>query len=61
MLVEDLIFEDKLSFPILQIELGKFISNAPELLGIAILHPRRLVAYEFVAKGKVRVFDLCVD
>ena len=53
--MEDLIFEDKLSAPILQVEVGKFIPNDPELLGMAILHPRRLVAYEFIAKGGIQV------
>ena len=49
--VEDLIFEEILYDPILQISLGKFIP-ATENIGIAVLHPRSLAVYEFLPHGK---------
>ena len=42
-------YEDNLNLPILQILLGKFLSSSTEL-GIAILHPRKLVVYELLPK-----------
>ena len=47
--VDDLIIEISLGQPILQILTGQFIP-ASSGLGIAILHPRKLVVYELIAK-----------
>lgn len=48
--VEDLILEEALDAPILQLLLGQFIPGS-ELLGVAVLHPRTLVVYEIVPQG----------
>ena len=45
--VEDLLYEDNLNLPILQIALGRFLPSSNEL-GIAVLHPRKLVVYELL-------------
>jgi len=49
--VEDLIHEENLDAPILQVCVGKFVPSSPGLLGLAVLHPRRLAVYEFVPQG----------
>uniref|UniRef100_A0A8C5M9H8 Bardet-Biedl syndrome 9 n=1 Tax=Leptobrachium leishanense TaxID=445787 RepID=A0A8C5M9H8_9ANUR len=42
--VEDLLLEVQLRDPVLQVEVGKFVSGT-ELLHLAILHPRKLCVY----------------
>jgi Bardet-Biedl syndrome 9 protein len=49
--VEDLILEESLGAPILQLLLGRFIPGS-NLLGLAVLHPKRLVVYEVVPQSK---------
>lgn len=49
--VEDLILEEDVGLPILQVLGGRFIPST-ELLGIALLHPRKLAVYEIVPQGK---------
>ena len=46
--VEDLLFEDYLKQPILQILSGRFVPSSPDHVGLAVLHPRKLVVYELV-------------
>ncbi|XP_072268329.1 protein PTHB1 isoform X2 [Pyxicephalus adspersus] len=41
---EDLLFEVQLRDPVLQVEVGKFVSGT-ELLHLAVLHPRKLCVY----------------
>ncbi len=48
--IEDLVLEENLGKPILQILLGRFIP-ATESIGIAVLHPRELVVYEVIPQG----------
>ena len=48
--IEDLVLEEMLGAPILQVALGRFIPGS-ELLGVAILHPRELVVYEILPQG----------
>jgi Bardet-Biedl syndrome 9 protein len=48
--VEDLILEESLGAPILQLLLGRFIPGS-NLLGLAVLHPKRLVVYEVVPQS----------
>jgi Bardet-Biedl syndrome 9 protein len=48
--IEDLIMERELDAPIIQIEAGRFIPNSNQL-GIAVLHPRKLVIYTLQAMG----------
>lgn len=50
--IEDSILEKSLDDPILQLEIGHFISDEP-LLALAVLHPRKLVVYRVEAKGGV--------
>lgn len=50
--IEDLVLEEQLGAPILQVSLGRFIPGS-ELLGVAILHPRELVVYEILPQGKL--------
>ena len=53
--VEDLILEEVLNAPILQLLLGKFIPGS-NLLGLAVLHPKRLVVYELIPQSKLICF-----
>ena len=48
--VEDLILEERLDLPILQVLIGRFIPSSNQL-GLAVLHPGRLAVYEVVAQG----------
>lgn len=48
--IEDLVLEENLGKPILQILVGRFIPGT-EALGIAVLHPRELVVYEVIPQG----------
>eukprot|EP01038_Epipyxis_sp_PR26KG_P016237 gene16237-22098_t len=48
--VEDLILEEVLEYPIIQVMAGKFIPST-DLLGLAILHPRKLVIYEIIPQN----------
>lgn len=48
--VEDLILEESLSLPILQLQLGQFIPST-ENLGLAILHPKKLAVFELNAQS----------
>lgn len=51
MLVEDLIYEATFDAPIIQLLSGKFLPGAPDNIGIAVLHPRKLVVYELLPQG----------
>lgn len=48
--MDDLLFEDNLQFPILQLLIGRFIPNS-NLIALAILHPFKLTVYELLSKG----------
>eukprot|EP01032_Pedospumella_encystans_P011289 gene11289-13134_t len=48
--VEDLILEESLGQPILQLLLGRFIPSSTTL-GLAVLHPKKLAVYELVPQG----------
>lgn len=48
--VEDLVLEEQLSDPILQLLIGRFIPSA-NYLALAVLHPTKLVVYEVVGDG----------
>ncbi len=50
--VEDLVLEESLGLPILQLLLGKFIPST-DSLGVAVLHPKKLVVYEIIPQGVV--------
>ena len=49
--VEDLILEESLGAPILQLLLGRFIP-ASNMLGLAVLHPKKLVVFELLPQSK---------
>lgn len=48
--VEDLVLEENLNYPILQLLLGEFIPST-DIFGVAVLHPKRLVVYEIIPQG----------
>ncbi len=48
--VEDLLIEANLGEPILQVLSGQFLQNSKNL-GLAVLHPRKLVIYELIYNG----------
>lgn len=48
--VEDLILEEVLEAPILQLLIGRFIPST-DINGLAVLHPRQLVVYELNPQG----------
>eukprot|EP01035_Chromulina_nebulosa_P033119 gene33119-44335_t len=48
--VEDLVLEENLNEPILQLLLGAFIPST-DILGVAVLHPKRLAVYEVIPQG----------
>ena len=50
--VEDLIHEESFDTPILQVCIGKFVPSSPNMLGLAVLHPRKVTVYEFVPQGE---------
>lgn len=50
--VEDLIHEQHLAAPILQVAVGRFLPASPDYLGIAVLHPRKLCVYEMLPHGE---------
>jgi Bardet-Biedl syndrome 9 protein len=60
--VEDLIHEESTGKPILQVLSGRFIPSSPNMLALAVLHPRSLVVYELVAttssSGRVSYYSL---
>ncbi len=49
--VEDLMLEQPLGDPILQVCLGNFVPAVADHIGVAVLHPRKLVVYEVIAQG----------
>ena len=53
--IEDLVIEEDLGAPILQLLMGKFIPST-DSLGLAVLHPRKLSVYEVVPQGTIRLF-----
>lgn len=53
--IEDLIYEEQLEGPILQLLVGKFIPSSPKSNGIAVLHPKKLVVYELAPQGSNKV------
>eukprot|EP00736_Rhodelphis_marinus_P008702 Rmarinus@m.17603 len=55
--VEDLLFEKDLEQPILQVEIGQFLSNSKEL-ALAVLFPRFLHVYTLQSEGKSSYFNL---
>jgi Bardet-Biedl syndrome 9 protein len=48
--VEDLVMEESLGKPILQLLVGRFIPGN-DTLAVAVLHPRDLVVYEVLPQG----------
>ncbi len=46
--IEDLIYEADLGSPILQVLIGKFLSANDQSLGLAVLHPKKLVIFELL-------------
>lgn len=50
--VEDLVHEEVLDAPILQVGIGRFVPSSPNLLGLAVLHPRKIAVYELVPHGE---------
>ena len=48
---EDMLLEQHLGFPILQIAFGKFIPNETKYKALAVLHPRKFVVYNVMVKG----------
>ena len=48
--IEDLMIEQNLGMPILQVSTGRFIAGSNEL-ALAVLHPRRLAVYRVGAMG----------
>jgi len=50
--VEDLVLEENLNYPILQLLLGAFIPST-DIFGVAVLHPKRLVVYEIIPQGSL--------
>ena len=48
--VDDLILEVDLHLPVMQIEIGMFLPEVYEG-AVAVLHPRKLVIYKYVASG----------
>lgn len=46
--VEDLIYEESLGIPVLQVLCGRFIPGADDQIALAILHPRKLSIFELV-------------
>lgn len=50
--VEDLVHEEQLDAPVLQLLLARLVPSSPGLLGLAVLHPRKLVVYELVPHGE---------
>ena len=49
--LEDLLLEDDLGSPILQMLIGKIIPSSLGALGLAVLHPFSLVVYEVCPQG----------
>eukprot|EP00752_Nemacystus_decipiens_P002953 g2744.t1 len=60
--IEDLLLEQDLGAPILQVSIGRFIPAASQVEAIAVLHPRKLGVYTVEAVGgtgaKASYFDL---
>lgn len=57
---DDLVLEKELPAPILQIEVGRFVSNSSNL-ALAVLFPRKLVVYEVapvVSGGELQYYNL---
>ena len=48
--IEDLVIEEDMGAPVLQVMIGKFIPST-DSLGLAVLHPRKLAVYEVVPQG----------
>eukprot|EP00742_Colponemidia_sp_Colp-10_P002939 GILJ01003136.1.p1 GENE.GILJ01003136.1~~GILJ01003136.1.p1 ORF type:complete len:868 (-),score=153.08 GILJ01003136.1:19-2622(-) len=48
--IEDLVLEQNLEQPILQLEVGRFVANSAKL-ALAILHPRKLAVYQVSSVG----------
>lgn len=48
--IEDLILEESLGAPIIQLLVGRFIPST-DINGLAVLHPRSLVVYEVLPQG----------
>ena len=49
--VDDLLLEESLQSPILQLCLGFLVPAVPDQIAIAVLHPRKVVVYEVIPKG----------
>lgn len=56
--IEDLILEETLGAPILQLLIGLFIPSTDNY-GLAVLHPRKLVVYEVSPQGTVGIGVYC--
>ena len=50
--VEDLLLEESLNAPILQLQLGQFLSSSAEHVGLAVLHPRKLRIFELTPQAQ---------
>lgn len=53
--IEDLVIEEDLGIPILQLLIGKLIPST-DSLGLAVLHPRKLCVYEVIPQGTMFVY-----
>lgn len=53
--IEDLVLEENLSQPILQVEIGRFVPGT-DIFGIAVLHPRQLAVYEVIPQSEYLYF-----
>lgn len=53
--VDDLVLEVDLKIPIIQVEVGRFVSHT-EKSAIAVLHPRKLVVYTLDTKGAANAY-----
>ncbi|CAM9743902.1 unnamed protein product [Chrysoparadoxa australica] len=43
--LEDLVLEQMMGAPILQLEVGRFVPASPDMQALAVLHPRKLAVY----------------
>jgi Bardet-Biedl syndrome 9 protein len=53
--VDDLVLEVDLKLPIIQVEVGRFVSHTGKT-SIAVLHPRKLAVYTLDTKGAAKTY-----
>ncbi|GMH86005.1 hypothetical protein TL16_g10406 [Triparma laevis f. inornata] len=61
---KDLLLEEDLGEPILSLKTGKFIptgSNSAASIGLAILHPKKLVVYEVISQSNTLSLRKCYE